>query len=237
MKALEGLKGLEGLEGLERSGDSSFSLGIVFVVALVIGITLIYIIVLRKYESGTFSLEKKFRKVGDYIMELSGKTRLAIAISILWPLFVVIIELVETHRHFNWKPVFLLGLIPSLVAWIIWWVIKGFKDGKDQSDSEVPITKSNTKTEFKEPGRSWLISAPMYVIVVIALIGTMFGIFLGPRNPQAGFYLSLWCGAITAIIAKRKNKSGWLWFFIGLIPIGFSVYFILVFLKTIFLQH
>lgn len=108
---------------------------------------------------------------------------------------------------------------------------------EDKSDSESSKSQCITKGGSVEQRRSWLISTPVYVISWIALIGTISAIVLGPRSPQIGLALSFWCGVTAAISGRRRTKSGLLWFFIGLIPIGFSLYFILVFLKTIFLRH
>lgn len=91
--------------------------------------------------------------------------------------------------------------------------------------------------QANETKQSWLISTPMYVISWIALIGSASAVFLGPNAAQGGWGLCIWSGAITAIKAKRKDKSGWLWFFIGLIPIGFSLFFVIVFLKTLLLRQ
>ncbi len=84
--------------------------------------------------------------------------------------------------------------------------------------------------------RPWFISTPTYVISWVAVLGTVSAILLGPKSPQGGMALCFWTGCITAIIMKRKSKSGLLWFFVGFVPVGFSLYFILVFLKTI-LSH
>lgn len=110
-------------------------------------------------------------------------------------------------------------------------------DRDTEPDSEVRKTKSTPQDESKETSRSWLISAPMYGISWIAVIGCICAVVLGPPAPLGGWALCFWCGAVTAITAKRKNKSGWLWFFIGLIPIGFLVYFLSYLLRTVFLQH
>lgn len=114
-------------------------------------------------------------------------------------------------------------------------IVRDIIDNDDESDTEAREMQPISQSQPNETNRSWLIGTPMYVVSWIALIGSVSAIFLGLNAPQGGWTLSFWCGAITAITAKRKNKSGWLWFFIGLIPIGFSLFFMIVFFKTLFL--
>lgn len=45
--------------------------------------------------------------------------------------------------------------------------------------------------------------------------------------------LTILCAVAAALIAKKRNKSGLLWFFVGLIPIGLSMIFIMFTLRTI----
>lgn len=82
-------------------------------------------------------------------------------------------------------------------------------------------------------GGSWLTSTFAYAVYWVALVGSAAAILLGSWAPQTGWALALSCGAVAYIIAKKKSRSGWLWFWIGLIPIGFGAIFFLVFLNTI----
>lgn len=91
--------------------------------------------------------------------------------------------------------------------------------------------------------QSWLSSTPVYVpyltIFGLAFVGNAVAMLLGNITPKgmSGWGLSFWCGVTAAVIARRRGKSGWLWFFIGLISIGFGVFFILVFLRTFLFHH
>ena len=103
--------------------------------------------------------------------------------------------------------------------------------------SKLPRSQSPAQRDSAEQKKSWLISLPAYIISLIALIGSASALFLGQQSPQGGLALCFWCGVTAGILGKRRNRSGLVWFFIGLIPIGFSLYFILVFLKTILLRQ
>jgi len=99
------------------------------------------------------------------------------------------------------------------------------------------------EAEMKTKSQSWLSSTPVYVLYLtffgLAFVGNAAAILLSHTPPKGinGLGLSFWCGITTAIIARRRKKSGWLWFFIGLIPIGFSIYFVLVFFRTLLFHH
>lgn len=73
------------------------------------------------------------------------------------------------------------------------------------------------------------------IIVVLAFIGNTAVVLISPTPPlpMTLFGFSFWCGIAAAVIARRKDKSGLLWFFIGSIVIGLSVIFILSFLRAI----
>lgn len=76
----------------------------------------------------------------------------------------------------------------------------------------------------------------LFVIIVgLAFIGNTAAVLLSPTPPlpMTLFGFSFWCGILAAVIAKRKDKSGLLWFFIGAIAIGLSIIFILSFLRGI----
>ena len=103
--------------------------------------------------------------------------------------------------------------------------------------SPVPKGKMQTKVQ------SWLSSTPVYVLYLtifgLAFVGNTAAMLFGHTPPKGinGWGLSFWCGVTAAVVARRKGKSGWLWFFIGLIPIGFGVFFVLVFLRTLLFYH
>jgi hypothetical protein len=76
----------------------------------------------------------------------------------------------------------------------------------------------------------------LLVVIGIALVGSFMAELLSPKSIITGpnaVGMSLYIGALTATIAKRKGKSGLLWFFLGFIPISVSIFFILYFLKAI----
>ena len=98
MKELEGLKRLEGLNNSSSSSETLLTLFII--IALAIGIPLIYKLFLKKYWGGTSSRHKEFKKGGDYVMELSGKMRIGIVISVLW-LLVWLAIAVDSYTRWN----------------------------------------------------------------------------------------------------------------------------------------
>ena len=81
-----------------------------------------------------------------------------------------------------------------------------------------------------------MFTRPVYIFSWIALIGlSILRLIKWPIpfiGPPLEFLLliQIFCGIISANIAKRKGKSALLWFFIGLIPIGISFLFALQFL-------
>ncbi|MCJ7546953.1 MAG: hypothetical protein MUP30_09055 [Deltaproteobacteria bacterium] len=109
----------------------------------------------------------------------------------------------------------------------------------DAAGTSSPSSKAKKQTK----ANSWWTSTPVYytylTIIGLAFVGNAGVMLFGniPPKPMSGWGLSFWCGVTAAIIARRNDKSGWLWFFIGLIPIGFSVYFILIFLRTLLFHH
>ena len=73
--------------------------------------------------------EKKGKTIES--SRLSGKMRLAIGISIFWFLFVYVVIMGE-KGYIEWDLLFSWGIIPSIVIWIIAWVVKGFKREKNK---------------------------------------------------------------------------------------------------------
>ena len=61
---------------------------------------------------------------------LSQTMRLAIMVSFFWPIF-SILYIWEPRRKFYFQAAFsqfvLIGVLPLVVAWGIWWVVQGFK--------------------------------------------------------------------------------------------------------------
>ena len=79
----------------------------------------------------------------------------------------------------------------------------------------------------------YLLSRPIYILSWIVLIGSSIATLLFPvlGFEPSGLPVAIFCGIIAANIAKRKGRSPWLWFFIGLIPIGVSLFYALCFLS------
>ncbi len=92
--------------------------------------------------------------------------------------------------------------------------------------------------------RDLIFTRPVYIFSWIALIGLSilriirWPVPFAPPPFSVLLFIQIFCGIISANIAKRKGKSTFQWFFIGLIPIGilFSIainlvtwfYFVLV---------
>lgn len=79
---------------------------------------------------------------------------------------------------------------------------------------------------------------PYLILFGMAFLGQAYAFLTSstPPQPMTLFGFSFWCGITAAVIAIRKGKSGFLWFFIGFIPIGFSIIAILSFMSA-FLHH
>jgi hypothetical protein len=92
---------------------------ILILVAIIVGILFLPRILNRGQESGQVESES---------FVLSGKMRLAIAASILWP--AVIAVLMEPWKK-DLFPFLYLGLGPVVLVWAIYWVFVGFRK-KDQ---------------------------------------------------------------------------------------------------------
>jgi hypothetical protein len=104
----------------------------------------------------------------------------------------------------------------------------------DIISESIPVTPDSTEQKQKPAWKNTL----YYLIVIIvglAIIGNTAAVLISPTPPlpMSLFGFSFWCGILAAIIARRKDKSGLLWFFIGAIVIGLSVIFILSFLRAV----
>lgn len=85
-----------------------------------------------------------------------------------------------------------------------------------------------------------MFTRPVYLFSWIALIGLsitqVLWLHLALDPSHLILPIHIFCGIITANIAKRKGKSTWLWFFIGLIAIGIPFLFALS-IMTFFLGN
>ena len=93
---------------------------ILILVAIILGILFLPRILNRGQDGGQVESKPPF--------VLSGKMRLAMAVSILWP--VVIAVIMEPWKK-DLFPFLYLGLCPVVLVWIVYWVIVGFRK-KDQ---------------------------------------------------------------------------------------------------------
>jgi hypothetical protein len=60
---------------------------------------------------------------------MSGRSRLILALSIIWLLVCTVLYfIVDTSTHVRWGGFFIIGVIPSILLPLIWWVFLGFKD-------------------------------------------------------------------------------------------------------------
>lgn len=109
---------------------------------------------------------------------------------------------------------------------------------KETEFYEVAIDKSLPRKDLTSTGQrlrdillSVMFTSPVYIFSWIVLIGlSILRIIKWPFPVPPPFSLLLliqiFCGIISANIARRKRKSPFLWFVIGFIPIGilFSVF-------------
>jgi hypothetical protein len=101
-------------------------------------------------------------------------------------------------------------------------------------DRENKSISGNTMEEnLSNLKKHWFFSKTFYVVTWVCLFLSALAILLRSDNPKGGLGICFWVGCVTSISMKRKNRSGTTWFFIGFIPIGFFVYFVLVFLSTL----
>ena len=88
--------------------------------------------------------------------------------------------------------------------------------------------------------RELMFTRPVYIFSWIALIGLsiieVLWLYLALHPYYLILLIIILCGIITANIAKRKGKSPWLGFFIGLTAIGIPFFFVLIFM-SIFLAN
>ena len=89
---------------------------ILVLVVIILGILFLPRILNRGQEKKALASKPTF--------ELSGKMRLAVAGSIIWP--AVIAALMQPWRK-DLFPSLYLGLGPVAVIWIIYWVVSGFR--------------------------------------------------------------------------------------------------------------
>ena len=89
---------------------------ILILVAIILGILFLPRILNRGQESGQVESESLF--------VLSGKMRLAIAASILWPAVIAVI--MEPWKK-DLFPFLFLGVGPVVLVWAIYWVFVGFR--------------------------------------------------------------------------------------------------------------
>jgi hypothetical protein len=65
--------------------------------------------------------------------ELSETFRIAIIVSIFWPIF-SFIYIVEPNKYFVLSEFIrkfaLMGVLPLVFSWGLWWIIQGFKQDK-----------------------------------------------------------------------------------------------------------
>jgi hypothetical protein len=99
----------------------------------------------------------------------------------------------------------------------------------DSIDDLNNVQPSDDKIIRSSPKKPSVIMNIGYILVWIAVIGGIFQYTFVDKlttKPIEVFYMSIWIGIIIAWTAKRRGKSGWRWFFIGLV-IGYCVIFIL----------
>lgn len=78
----------------------------------------------------------------------------------------------------------------------------------------------------------------LYILAWIAVVGGGISYIIIPNQPPAsGFNFALWIGILTAMTATRQGKSGWVWFFIGFIGIGFTTVFLISFFQAFLGAH
>jgi len=72
--------------------------------------------------------------INERFREMSEALRLSIIVSIFWPIF-SFIYIVEPHKYFVLSEFLrkfgLMGVLPLVASWGLWWVIKGFKEDKN----------------------------------------------------------------------------------------------------------
>jgi hypothetical protein len=115
----------------------------------------------------------------------------------------------------------------------------------DAEDSTInhSVYKNNLSTETRDKvqnkKQSWYESRTTYFLFLIwmglTFAGNITMMLIGdsPIKPSQGYSLAAWCGLIAAIIAKKNGKPGWRWFFIGFLPIGCILYFLIVVFRAI----
>jgi len=78
----------------------------------------------------TISLDDQKESLMERLERLSQTMRLAILVSFFWPIF-SIIHIWEPRGRFYFqafiKKFVLMGVLPLVISWGIWWVVQGLK--------------------------------------------------------------------------------------------------------------
>lgn len=121
-------------------------------------------------------------------------------------------------------------------------IVASINDNPKPDETKEIKTNSSPSDEIKiiKGKPAW--STNLYVVYLIffwLIFFSFTALYITSPTPLKGMSLGgfiFWCGVTSAVVAKRKGKSGTLWFFIGLIPIGLIIIFVLGFLRGI-LNH
>jgi hypothetical protein len=97
-----------------------------------------------------------------------------------------------------------------------------------------PETGASGQETYVKPKQ---VSVLWVIVAAVGLIGALAAIlipaFLGSTIPPSSYFgMSVWIGIFTALYGKRKGKSGWRWFFIGFLGIGFTLAFLISFMSA-----
>ena len=101
--------------------------------------------------------------------------------------------------------------------------------------SEIMSVTPDSTEQKQKPAWKTALYYLFVIIVGLAIIGNTAVVLISPTPPlpMTLFGFCFWCGILAAVIARKKDKSGLLWFFIGSIVIGLSIIFLLSFLRAI----
>lgn len=103
------------------------------------------------------------------------------------------------------------------------------KDRSSYPDTSVNEEAYHDKNIKRSTKKHSAINTLGYIIVIIILLASLveytFAYRISPR-PNELLGMTFWIGVIIAWTAKRRGKSGWRWFFIGLV-VGYCIIFAL----------
>jgi hypothetical protein len=94
---------------------------------------------------------------------------------------------------------------------------------------EIIPVEAETKTPYQPTSLFYIFYIITWLVVGFGVLDMVNELIASPQSaryaePKKFVFFAFWIGFLTAMIAKKKGKSQFLWFFIGFWPILFVLY-------------